>query len=456
MQYVQSTRLPASAADVYRWHTRPGAFERLLPPWEHVELVERDGTFEEQRVKLDVRLGPWTLSWISRHHDVEPGRAFHDSQVKGPFAAWTHSRRFEPEGPDTSQLIERIEYSLPAGLLGRVMAGRLVQRKIARMLQYRHRMLRTDLELHGLGRKARAMNIAVVGASGLVGSALVPFLTSGGHQVRRVGRASSSGTSPDVTWDYTRGMLDTTALEGLDAVVHLAGENIGTRWTAAKKRAIRSSRVDATRFLCERLAALDHPPKTLVCASAIGYYGDRGAEELTERSARGSGMLAELCEEWERAADAARQRRIRVVHVRFGIVLSPRGGPLARMLAPFRLGLGGNLGDGKQYTSWIAIDDAVGSLFHALQNEALHGAVNAASPQPLTNAEFTRTLGRVLGRPTVFPVPAIALRTLFGEMADHLLLSSTRVRPEKLSESGYEFQHPGLEGALRHLLGRTT
>jgi uncharacterized protein (TIGR01777 family) len=299
------------------------------------------------------------------------------------------------------------------------------------------------------------MNVAVVGASGLVGSALVPFLSSGGHEVRRIGRRQAAG-SPDVFgWDYRKGHIQAGALDGVDTVVHLAGENIGSRWTAAKKKAIRSSRVDATRFLCEQLAAMERPPATLVCASAVGYYGDRGEEVLTEGSARGTGMLAELCEEWEEAAEAARARGIRVVHIRFGIVLSPRGGPLARMLAPFQLGLGGNLGTGQQYTSWIAIDDAVGVLHRAIMDESMQGPVNAVSPQPLTNAAFTKTLGRVLGRPTIVPAPAFALRGLFGQMADDVLLASTRAMPEKLQQNGYTFQQPDLEGALRHLLGRS-
>jgi uncharacterized protein (TIGR01777 family) len=400
-------------------------------------------------------MGPFRISWVSRHHDVTPGRQFVDTQERGPFAAWTHAHRFEPISASSSRLEDRIEYRLPAGAVGRMLAGRLVHRKVARMMEHRHRILSADLEAHnGSNEKGSSMKVTVVGASGLVGSAFVPFLTSGGHDVRRVGRAKPPGSSNTFVWDYARNHIEDAALEDTDAVVNLAGENIGARWTEAKKQAIRSSRVDATRFLSERLAAMEKPPAALVCASAIGYYGDRGDEELTERSARGSGLLAELCEEWEQATEPARARGMRVVHVRSGIVLSPRGGSLARMLPPFRLGLGGQLAHGRQFMSWVSIDDVVGILNRVLLDDSLEGPVNAVAPQPLTNAEFTRTLGRVLSRPTRFPVPAFALRTLFGDMADNVLLASARVVPEKLTLSGYEFRDPDLEGTLRHLLGR--
>ncbi len=455
MRYELASMLPAPAEHVYLWHTRPGAFERLLPPWESVQLLASEGPFERQRVRLGVGVGPLRITWTAQHHDVEPGRQFVDSQEDGPFAAWTHAHRFEAVSAETSRMVDRIEYRLPGGSLGNWLAGAMVRRKIARMMAYRHRVLRGDLEAHGRSNgKSAAMNVAVIGASGLVGSALAPFLTSGGHEVRRVGRSKRSGVANSFTWDHTQGHIEDGALEGADAVVNLAGENIGERWTEERKKALRTSRVNATRFLSERLAAMENPPSTLVCASAIGYYGDRGDEQLTEQSARGTGMLPELCEDWEQSTEAARERGIRVVHVRFGLVLSPRGGSLARMLPPFRLGLGGKLGDGKQFMSWVSIDDVVGAVHQALQDATLEGPVNVVAPQPVRNDEFTRTLGRVLGRPTLFPVPPFALRTLFGEMADALLLSSTRVLPEKLAQSGYSFRHPTLEGALRHLLGR--
>jgi hypothetical protein len=299
------------------------------------------------------------------------------------------------------------------------------------------------------------MNILVTGAGGLVGRALVPFLTAGEHRVIRLVRSKAGSGAGDVAWDPTAGTLDRAALEGSDAVVHLAGENIFGRWTARKKARIRDSRAKPTRLLCESLAQLSLPPRVLVCASAVGYYGDRGAEVLREESAPGDSFLAEVCREWEAATQAATDVGIRVVNLRFGMVLTPAGGALATMLLPFRLGLGGRFGSGRQFMSWIALDDLLEVVRHALTTEGLRGPVNAVAPTPVTNLDFTRTLGWVLRRPTVFSVPAFAARLVFGEMADALLLASARVEPARLQATGFRFRFPELEGALRHLLGKT-
>jgi uncharacterized protein (TIGR01777 family) len=300
------------------------------------------------------------------------------------------------------------------------------------------------------------LSVVVSGASGLVGSSLLPFLTTGGHRVVPMVRSTRArGDASGVRWDPAAKVIDRAGLERVDAVVHLAGESIaGGRWTTEKKARIRGSRVDGTRLLCETLAALDAPPRTLVCASAIGFYGDRGGTPLDESSPRGKGFLADVCGEWEAAAAPARAAGIRVVHLRFGVVLTPAGGALQRMLLPFRLGAGGVVGSGEQYMSWIAIDDAVGAIHHALVTPALEGPVNAVAPAAVTNREFTRALGRVLRRPTIVPMPAVIARLAFGEMADELLLASTRVVPRRLGESGFTFREPDLETALAHLLGR--
>jgi uncharacterized protein len=308
------------------------------------------------------------------------------------------------------------------------------------------------------------MRVLVSGSSGLVGSALRPALSRAGHRVGRLVRSGVSvgeaGTGPavrlgadDVTWDPIGGSLDAARLEGLDAVVNLAGASIAHgRWTAARKETIRRSRVDTTQLLSATLATLARPPKVMVSASAVGYYGDRGEELLDESAARGRGFLPALCVAWESATERAEKRGIRVVHLRFGVILSATGGALAKMLPPFRLGLGGNLGSGRQYVGWIAMDDAIGAIQHALARDSLRGPVNVVSPTPVTNGEFTRALGRALRRPTVLPLPAFAARLLFGEMADALLLASGRVSPAALRASGYRFQHPDLDAALRHLL----
>src|SRR5512143_2870089 len=299
------------------------------------------------------------------------------------------------------------------------------------------------------------MKVLVTGASGFVGSALVPFLTNEGHIVVRLVRSAPAPGHGEVRWDPERGTIDLDAIEGMDAAVHLAGESIAASpWTAEGKRRIRESRVGGTRLLCESFSRLDRPPKTLVCASAVGYYGDRGHEVLREDSPPGTGFLAQVCREWEAASEAAERKGIRVVRLRIGMVLSAKGGALARMLGIFRAGLGGRVGSGAQYMSWIALDDIAGVFDHAIRTESLEGPVNAVSPRPVTNREFATTLGRVLGRPAVLPVPAFAVRLVLGEMADELLLASARVEPDRLLLSGYAFRHPELEAALRHLLRR--
>ncbi|HVF29280.1 MAG TPA: TIGR01777 family oxidoreductase [Pyrinomonadaceae bacterium] len=301
------------------------------------------------------------------------------------------------------------------------------------------------------------MKIIVTGATGLIGSALVPALIADGHNVTCLVRGDKPVLShPGTTaarWNPEAGEIDKNALEGHDAAVHLAGESIAEgRWTDEKKRRIIESREKGTRLIAETLAALNPRPKVFVAASAIGYYGDRGAESLDESSSSGKDFVSEVCRRWEAAAEAARAASIRVVHLRIGMVLSGEGGALGKMLTPFKMGVGGKIGSGEQYMSWIALDDVVGTIKHALKDESLEGAVNTVAPGAVTNAEFTKTLGGVLGRPTLFPVPAFAARLAFGEMADELLLSSTRVEPKRLHATNYQFAYPQLEGALRHVL----
>ena len=299
------------------------------------------------------------------------------------------------------------------------------------------------------------MRVLLSGSSGLVGSALIPALVSGGHEVVCLVRSQPRDEASEVRWDPQAGEIDGAGLKGVDAAVHLAGESIAAgRWTAARKDRILESRVRGTRLLAEALAGLEQRPAVLVSASAVGYYGDRGEETLTEESDSGSAFLSEVCRQWEAATGPAAEAGIRVVNLRSGVVLSTVGGALPRLLTPFRLGVGGTLGSGKQFMSWIAIDDVVGAILHVLTTETLRGPVNAVAPQARTNREFTKTLGRVLQRPTLLPMPAFAARLAFGQMADELLLCSQRAEPAKLVASGYKFRFPELEGALRHLLGK--
>ncbi len=296
------------------------------------------------------------------------------------------------------------------------------------------------------------MRILVTGATGFIGAALLPFLTTGGHQVARLVRARPD--PGDVLWDPAAGTVDLPALEGFDAVIHLAGENIAQPWSTAAKQRILESRSRGTRVLSEALAQMQRPPRVLVSASGVGYYGDRGDEVLREESRPGSDFLAEVCQAWEGGTAPASAAGIRVVNLRFGVILSPEGGALPRMLPPFRLGVGGPIGSGRQWMSWIALDDVLGVLLHALATESLAGPANAAAPNPVTNAEFARTLGRVMGRPALFRVPALAIRAVFGAMGQGTILASQRAVPARLLETGYAFRYPALEGALRHVLGK--
>lgn len=453
----RSVRLPFPAEAVFAWHTRPGALERLTPPWERVQVLERSGGIEDGgRVVLQVG-APFGLRWVALHRDFEDGKQFVDEQVKGPFSRWVHGHRFERDGADACVLTDRIEYTPPLGALGAAAASTLIRPRLERLLTYRHEILRRDLEAHARYADRPRLRIAVSGATGFIGRALIPFLTTGGHTVVRMVRKHRAGEG-EAFWEWHLGRIDAGRLEGLDAVVHLAGENVGARWTPERRRRIRDSRWIGTRFLAETLARLAQRPRVMVSASAVGIYGHSSDEPITESSPTSTApgdFLAEVAREWEAATEAARAGGIRVVLPRFGVVLSPGGGALRRMLPPFRFGVGGPIGSGRQPMSWIAIDDVIGAVHHAIMTEALAGPVNTTAPRPVTNREFAATLGRVLDRPALLPVPAVALRLAFGEMADATLLGGVRVLPARLQASGYEFRYPELEGALRHLLGRT-
>lgn len=452
--FVKRSRIEVSPREVYDWHLRPGAFERLTPPWEDVRVLERIGGVEDGgRIVLQTHIGPRKVRWLAQHLDFQPGHCFSDIQVEGPFARWKHTHLMHETTDHVCMLEDRIEYVLPAGRVGRWLASRSVKKRLEPMFAYRHATTQHDLLMRHPFADAPPMRILVSGSSGLIGSALTPLLTAAGHHVDALVRPGID--APGVRWDPQTGAIDASSAQGADAVVHLAGSNIGKeRWTAARKAEICATRVEPTRLLCESLAKLNPPPRVLVAASAIGYYGSRGDEWLDERSEPGRGFLPDLCAAWEEATQPARDAGIRVVNLRIGIVLSPRGGALQRMLLPFSLGMGGHLGSGRQYYSWIGIDDVIGAIYHALMCDSLTGPVNATTPQPVTMREFAHTLGRVLKRSAVATMPAPAVRLLFGELADAALLASARVRPMRLLQSDYHFRHESLEAVLRHLLGR--
>ena len=292
------------------------------------------------------------------------------------------------------------------------------------------------------------MKVLIAGASGLVGSALIPALEPEGAQVTRLVRTTAA--AGEIEWHPNNDQLDSAKLEGFDAVINFAGENIaGGRWTDEQKRKIHDSRVNGTHLLSDAMTRLKQPPKAFLCASATGIYGDRGDEILDEQSDSGGGFLAGVCREWEQATEPADAAGVRTVNLRFGPILAREGGMLAKLLTPFKMGMGGKVGSGKQYISWVAIDDVVGAIKLALTDESIRGPLNIVSPHPVTNEEFTKTLGHVLSRPTALAMPAFAVRLAFGEMADEMLLTSQRVIPKRLNDAGYDFEYPELEGALK-------
>ena len=455
-EFVHRTRLNHAVADVFAWHMRPGALERLIPPWERVTIESREGTpATGGRVSFRVRRGPTEIRIEVLHTDFELYHLFRDEQVRGPFTRWVHTHRFEPESGGGCTVEDHVDWELPVGAAGRLLGGSSVGAELERVFTFRHHRLRNDLDRIARYGDGTPLRIAVTGSSGLIGRALCDVLTAAGHHVVRLIRSRKEQTSQDALWDPIEGTVEKEGLEELDAVVHLAGEPLlGLRWTEEKKKRIWTSRVEGTAHLSRALASLRRPPRVLVSASAVGFYGNRGNKPLSESARQGRGFLAELCGAWEEAARPAARMGIRVVNLRTGLTLTPAGGALGTMLLPFKIGVGGRLGSGQQYVSWIDHDDLLSLIIHIIHTPSIRGAVNATAPYPVPNASFTGTLGRVLERPTLIPVPGLAVHALFGEMGKEMLLQGQRVQPAVAETTGFEFMYPGLEESLRHQLGR--
>ncbi|HTB80376.1 MAG TPA: TIGR01777 family oxidoreductase [Opitutaceae bacterium] len=451
--FSRTSLIARPAAEVFAWHERSGAFERLCPPWERIEVLSRTGGIRDGgRVTLRMKAGPAWIRWEVGHCDYVAGLQFRDVQLQGPFARWEHLHRIDPAGADACTLTDEIHYRLRGGAAGIFFGRNFVRRKLAGLFAYRHAVTRLDLEERSAGPP---LCIAVTGTGGLVGRALVPFLQTQGHTVRRLMRRKPAAED-GFFWNPGTGELAAPALEGADAVVHLAGANLAEgRWTAARKAEILRSRVEGTRTLVTALAKTSDRPRVLVSMSATGFYGDRGDEVLEEGSSMGRGFLSDVCAAWEREAQAAGALGVRTVCLRAGVVLTPAGGALARLLPVFRAGLGGRLGSGRQWMGWITIDDLLGVIGRALGDERLRGPVNAVAPGAVRNDEFSRTLALVLHRPAWWPVPEPLLRVAFGEMAREALLAGALVRPTRLAEAGHAFRWPELGGALRYMLGKT-
>lgn len=434
-----STIVPFDIDEVFAWHQRRGALIRLLPPWQPLSVHREPDNIADGRAELRF---PGGLTWVAQHRDFDPPRRFVDELTSLPLP-WQHTHRFEAIDDSHTRVIDEVDTPVPAALLRATFA-------------YRHRQLRADLQVvrQAASWRASPLTVAVTGASGLVGSALVALLGVCGHRVIRLVRRSPASPA-ERHWDPQN--PDPEMLTGVDALVHLAGASIAGRFTDEHRRNVANSRIGPTRALAELVAARPDGPSVLVCASAIGYYGpDRGDEPLDEQTEPGDGFLAEVVRDWEAATHPATQAGRRVAHIRTGIVQSPRGGTLQLLRPLFTAGLGGRLGTGQQWTSWIDLDDLCDVYLRAVLDDTLSGPINATAPEPIRNADYTSTLAHVLRRPAVIPVPELGPRLLLGaDGARELALASQRVVPTRLLSAGHRFRRPHLEHCLRHQLGRT-
>ena len=450
--FIWESTLPHSAADVFAWHTRSGAFERLNAPWRPVSISSTDASIKDDAtitIKLPI-IGPIGVPWTLKHTDYRENEQFCDKQISGPFRSWKHTHRFIPSNNSSCVMRDEISYALPP--LSDFIDP-FVRTELTRLFSFRHTLLASDLALHARFASASRKTVLISGSSGFIGSALTAFLETAGHSVIRLVRRAPQGAH-ERTWNPARGELSPSVFEGIDAVIHLGGENLlARRWTPEFKNEILRRRVQSTELLCRTVATLTKKPEVVITASATGLYGDTKTEQVDEESPAGTDFLANTCRAWEDASTKALANACRLVHLRIGTVLNPRGGALGKMLLPFKLGVGGALGSGKQYLSWISLQDLLGLFEYALMTPTLEGACNATTPHPITNSEFSKALGAALHRPAVIPIPAPVLRLLFGEVADALLLSSSRVVSSVLEKRGYVFTNPTIESALAFEIG---
>ncbi len=447
--FVRQSALPVGASALAAYHERPGALERLVPPWERVEVRSRTGDVYEGRAEMVIRSGLFPIRWEAVHAGGVPGRFFVDRQGHGPFRTYAHTHTFVPVTDTTCELRDEIAWEAPFGALGAWVGD--VEARLARGFAFRHRRTAEDLARHAafpLGPQ----RVLVSGASGLVGAQLIAFLQVGGHEViRLVRRAPRAG---EARWEPAQGVIDLAPVGKIDAVIHLSGESVSKRWTPARKAEIIASREQSTLLLASALTKLETRPRVFISASAVGWYGDRGQEVLTEESTPGTtGFLPEVCRRWEDATKPAKDAGISVVNLRIGVVLSARGGALAELLPPVLAGVGGPLGAGTQMFPWIAIDDLV-YLVHWLLGAGLTGPIHATAPTPVSNALFMATIGKVTRRPTFLRLPAFVVATLFGEMGREVLLGGQNAVPARALAAGFRFTFPDLESAIRWELGK--
>ena len=457
--FIKNTKIPATNKDAFDYHTREGALERLISPWSILTVTSHEGDIRDGAIStFKVSLGLIGFKWTAVHLGHLQDQQFQDKMVKGPFQSWIHTHSFIPDKIGHCIMEDKIAYSPPFGKLGAILLNNIIQSNLNQLFHYRHRILSNDINLWKVAGRSKGQKILISGSHGLIGSSLIPLLTAAGeHKITRLARPSSNRNntnSHSIVWNPSEDKVNVKDLEGFDVVIHLAGENIFGRWTDSKKHRILESRVKSTRLLCDSLIKLANPPSTLICASATGFYGNQGNEVLTEESKPGFGFLSDVCRKWEESTETARDAGIRVVNTRFGVVLTPKGGMLQKLLALSRFGLGLRLGDENQHISWVSIEDVIGSIFYSTINSSIRGPVNVVSPNPVTNLEFSKTLARIVKSKIMLPISQKLARVMLGELADAMIASSTLVVPNKLSLAGYRFVNPDLEDTLRLLLGR--
>jgi uncharacterized protein (TIGR01777 family) len=457
--FIKSTKIPVTNKDAFDYHAREGALERLVPPWSILTVTSHEGDIRDGAIStFKVSLGPTSFKWTAAHFGYLQDRQFQDKMVKGPFHSWIHTHSFIPDEIGRCIMEDKIAYSPPFGKLGPILLNDTIQNNLNQLFHYRHRILNNDINLWKIAGRSKGQRILITGSHGLIGSSLIPLLTAAGeHKITRLVRPLSNRNntnSHSIEWDPSDDKVNVKQLEGFDVVVHLAGESIFGRWPHSKKQRILESRIKSTRLLCDSLIKLANPPSTLICASASGFYGNQGNEVLTEESKPGFGFLSDVCQKWEESTETARDAGIRVINTRFGVVLTPKGGMLQKLLALSRFGLSLRLGDENQYISWISIEDVIGSIFYSIIDPSIKGPVNVVSPNPVTILEFSKTLARIVESKIMLPISRKLAKMMLGELADAMMTSSTLVVPNKLSSAGYRFVNPDLEDAFRLLLGR--
>ncbi|PLX70761.1 MAG: TIGR01777 family protein [Denitrovibrio sp.] len=447
-----TTEIKSDINTAFGWHEREGALQRLTPPWEKVELLEKDeGIQVGAKCNLNVGTGFFSIPWQAEHIEYYKDKHFKDRQNSGPFSLWEHSNDFEEEN-GTTTITDSVKYRLPLHPVAKPIAGRFVHNKLKKMFNYRQNVSKNDIEILN-EYKPEPKTIVVSGSTGVVGSELIPYLQTQGHKVIRLIRNEKQLCVGDICWNPNSDTIE-EMFGHADVVIHLAGEPIGDEnWSNEKKLSIVDSRTKSTSLLAKSIAAMENPPKLFISASAIGYYGDRGDEELTEDSPAGTNFISNVCYHCEKATKSAQERGMRVVHLRIGVALSPAGGALERMLTPFKLGIGMVLGSGNQYLSWIGIDDVLYAITHIIETESLDGAINLTAPHPVRMKEFSYNIARILKRPCFFRIPEWLIRLKYGQMGEEVLIAGSNVKPKKILESGFRFRYPMLDDALTHLLG---